>query len=175
MFAGLSARPLQREGATGLRGDGTDCGKRGIRINGTRDSAQTYGTHSPPPKNIYAVPTRSLGFQPAQCNDLPGRSRKESNKKRRFHATSHFNISRGAFGKGEKISYLCVRKSGDAHRLRVPAFVPLKISNLPRQKVYIPERGDVHPGATAPIPVATKPIPVARKPIPVPTKRLSAP
>ncbi len=44
-------------------------------------------------------------------------------------------------------------------RLRVcPHFVILTINELRKPKVYIPERGDVHPVATAPIPVATGPV-----------------
>ncbi len=54
--------------------------------------------------------------------------------------------------------YLCSRKSGDTHTVRIPALLLLIISYLRGQKVYMQERGDVHPVATAPIPVATGPV-----------------
>ncbi len=58
------------------------------------------------------------------------------------------------------------------HRVRIPSFVLLAISDLRGSYMYIPERRDVHIGATARGPVATGPVLGCAKPLGVSEARL---
>ena len=60
------------------------------------------------------------------------------------------------------------------HRVRIPSFVFLIISDLHAANMYILRRRDVHAGKTPSIPVAPGPIPVAGSPLFVAQKALSA-
>ncbi len=58
------------------------------------------------------------------------------------------------------------------HRVRIPSFVLLTISDLHSSYMYIPSLLDVHVGATAPIPVATGLVLGCAKPLGVSAARL---
>ena len=59
--------------------------------------------------------------------------------------------------------YLCIEKRGDMHRVRIPSFVLLDISELRAADMYMLPRRDVHAGKTQSIPVGTGPISVTGK------------
>ncbi len=80
-----------------------------------------------------------------------------STKCKYFSQFSELRHGKARFGIGAKISYLCIRKRAKARTL-LPSYCYIDYQRLTKQKVYIPERGGVHIGNTAPIPVAIKPV-----------------
>ncbi len=58
------------------------------------------------------------------------------------------------------------------HRVRIPSFGLLTISDLRSSYMYFPSLLDVHIGAAAPIPVATGPVLGCAKPLGVSAARL---
>ncbi len=80
-----------------------------------------------------------------------------STKCKYFSQFSELRHGKARFGIGAKISYLYIRKRAKARTL-LPSYCYIDYQRLTKQKVYIPERGGVHIGNTAPIPVATNPV-----------------